>query len=45
MPNLGVRRLPKDLVQVQDLELKKTLFFRSLLPIALSVNDDSYNFV
>lgn len=38
VPEVSVRTLPKDLARVQDLELKKSLFFRSLLPMALQVN-------
>ncbi len=40
VPELSVRTLPKDLVHLRDVELKKSLFFRSLLPATLQVNRD-----
>jgi Bax protein len=38
VPEVSVRTLPKDLVHLRDTDLKKSLFFRSLLPAALQVN-------
>ncbi len=38
VPPVAVRNLPKDLVHLQDVDLKKSLFFRTLLPMALQVN-------
>jgi len=40
VPRVAVRSLPKDLVHLQDVDLKKSLFFRTLLPMALQVNDE-----
>lgn len=40
VPRVSVRSLPKDLVHLQNVDLKKSLFFRSLLPMALAVNDE-----
>lgn len=39
VPHLATRALPRDLGRVSDLELKKSLFFRALLPVVLQVND------
>lgn len=38
VPSLSLKSLPKDLVHLQDVDLKKSLFFRSLLPLAIQVN-------
>jgi Bax protein len=38
IPALELTTLPPDLAQVQDVELKKSLFFRGLLPIVLAEN-------
>ena len=40
VPRVAVKTLPKDLVHLQDVDLKKSLFFRTLLPMALQVNDE-----
>ncbi len=38
VPKLSTRALPRDLARLADLELKKSLFFRALLPVVLQVN-------
>ena len=38
VPPVAVKNFPKDLVHLQDVDLKKSLFFRTLLPMALQVN-------
>jgi Bax protein len=38
VPTLSIASLPKDIGAVQDISLKKSLFFRTLLPMALQVN-------
>ncbi|MBN2752482.1 MAG: glucosaminidase domain-containing protein [Rhodospirillaceae bacterium] len=38
VPALDVKRLPKDLVHLQNIDLKKSLFFRTLLPLSLQIN-------
>lgn len=38
VPLVAVKAFPKDLVHLQDVDLKKSLFFRTLLPMALQVN-------
>ena len=40
VPSLVLKALPKDLVHLQNVDLKKSLFFRTLLPLALQVNAD-----
>lgn len=40
VPALVLKTLPKDLVHLQNTDLKKSLFFRTLLPLALQVNAD-----
>jgi Bax protein len=40
VPRVAVKTLPKDLVHLQNVDLKKSLFFRTLLPMALQVNDE-----
>ncbi len=40
VPRVSVKTLPKDLVHLQNVDLKKSLFFRTLLPMALQVNDE-----
>jgi len=40
VPDFTVRTLPKDLARLRDVELKKSLFFRALLPATLQVNRD-----
>jgi Bax protein len=40
VPALVLKALPKDLMHLQNLDLKKSLFFRTLLPLALQVNAD-----
>jgi len=39
VPRLNITSLPKDLLHVRDTQLKKSIFFRALLPLALQVND------
>ncbi len=38
VPMVTVKTFPKDLAHLQDVDLKKSLFFRALLPMALQVN-------
>lgn len=38
VPSVAVKRLPADLVHLQNTDLRKSLFFRALLPLALEVN-------
>ncbi|WP_337996418.1 glucosaminidase domain-containing protein [Oleispirillum naphthae] len=40
VPSLVMKSLPKDLVHLQNVDLKKSLFFRTLLPLALQINAD-----
>lgn len=40
VPKLSTRTLPRDLARLDDLQLKKSLFFRALLPVVLQVNDE-----
>jgi len=40
VPALVMKSLPKDLVHLQNVDLKKSLFFRTLLPLALQINED-----
>lgn len=40
VPSLVMKSLPKDLVHLQNVDLKKSLFFRTLLPLALQINED-----
>ena len=39
IPAIELTTLPSDLAQVQNVKLKKSLFFRSLLPIVLAENE------
>ncbi len=40
VPSLVLKTLPKDLIHLQNVDLKKSLFFRTLLPLVLQVNAD-----
>ena len=39
VPNLYIRELPPDFSQITDIERRKALFIKAILPLALTVND------
>ena len=39
VPNLYIRELPPDFSEIKDIERRKALFIKAILPLALEVND------